>query len=128
EERGKDGMGLCRAAGELLWGYAWPGNVRELENVIERAMILCQGEVVTVHDLPLALHERPRDVPESREGSRLPPAGVDVQELEKQLIRQALEQAHYNKSQAAQLVGLTRTQLRTRVKRYRLEPRRGERP
>jgi Nif-specific regulatory protein len=128
KELGKEGIGLSRTVGELLSGYAWPGNVRELENVIERAIILCQSEVVTVHDLPLALHEPPRDAPVSREGSRLPSTGVDVQELEKQLIRQALEQAHYNKSQAAKLVGLTRTQLRTRVKRYRLEPRRGERP
>jgi Nif-specific regulatory protein len=116
----KEVIELSREARELLFRYEWPGNVRELENVIERAVILCQGTVVTAEDLPLPLRERRRAAPVSSEGFRLPPDGIDLPELEKQLILQALEQVHNNKSQASRLLGLSRTQLRTRVKHYRL--------
>jgi DNA-binding NtrC family response regulator len=57
----------------------------------------------------------------SSEAIRLPAGGIALAELEKELIRQALEQAHQNKSQAAKLLGISRTQLRTRLKHYGLE-------
>jgi two-component system response regulator PilR (NtrC family) len=57
----------------------------------------------------------------SGEAFRLPPGGIEMRELEKDLIRQALEQAHQNKSQAAKLLGLSRTQLRMRMRLYGLE-------
>jgi Nif-specific regulatory protein len=121
DELAKEVDGLSREAGRLLLRYGWPGNIRELENVIERAVILCQGKLVTPEELPLALRGQPRSPVWNSETFRLPPEGISLWELEKELIRQALDQAHHNKSQAAKLLGLSRTQLRTRLKHFGLE-------
>jgi Nif-specific regulatory protein len=120
-ELGKEIVGLSKEARELLLSYTWPGNVRELENVMERAVILCQGTGVTVQDLPLSLREQPRVQPWSGEAFKLPPCGVALAELEKQLIVQALAQANNNKMKAGKLLGLSRTRLRTRMKNHGLE-------
>jgi Nif-specific regulatory protein len=121
DELGKEVDGLSREAGRLLLRYSWPGNIRELENVIERAVILCQGKTVTPEELPLALRGQPKSPVWNSETFRLPPEGISLWELEKELIRQALDQARHNKSQAAKLLGLSRTQLRTRLKHFGLE-------
>jgi Nif-specific regulatory protein len=117
----KEIVGISREALGLLERYAWPGNIRELENAIERAVILCQGTTVTAEELPRDVRE-PIKVPLlSSDTFRLPPGGLSLWALEKELIRQALEQAHQNKSQAAKLLDLSRTQLRTRMRHYGLE-------
>lgn len=120
-ELGKEITGLSKEARELLLSYPWLGNVRELENAVERAVILCRNEVMTVQDLPLSLREQPQVQPLSSEAFKLPPGGIALAELEKQLIVQALEQAHDNKIKAGKLLGLSRTQLRTRMKNHGLE-------
>jgi two-component system, NtrC family, response regulator AtoC len=71
--------------------------------------------------LPQALREHSRAPGSNGHALRLPPGGIDMRELENDLIRQALEQAHQNKSQAAKLLGLSRTQLRARMRLYGLE-------
>ncbi len=120
QELRKEIEGMSKEATDLLERYSWPGNVRELENVIERAVILCQGTVVTAQELPRAWRE-PLRMPVLRSDAfRLPPGGIDLWELEKALICQALEQTHQNKSHAAKLLGLSRTQLRTRLRHYGL--------
>jgi two-component system NtrC family response regulator len=121
QELHKGVVGFSKEAMGLLERYPWPGNVRELENVIKRAVILCQGTTVTVQELPLALPEPLGGPAWSGEAIKLPLGGIALAELEKQLICQAMEQAHQNKSQAAKLLGLSRTQLRTRLKHYGLE-------
>ncbi len=104
-----------------LEGYPWPGNVRELAAVIEQAVTRCQGPAVTGQDVSQALRE-PSRAPGSRgEAVRLPPGGMALWEAEKALIRQALEQAHQNASQAAALLGISRAQLRARMRQYGLE-------
>jgi Nif-specific regulatory protein len=120
QELRKDIVGISKEAMGLLERYAWPGNVRELENVIERAVILCQGTVVTAEELPMALREPFKAAPLSGDSFRLPPGGISLAELEKELIRQALEHTHQNKSHAAKMLGLSRTQLRTRMRHYGL--------
>jgi DNA-binding NtrC family response regulator len=105
----------------LLERYAWPGNIRELENAIERAVILCQGTMITAQELPRDVREYLRTPVFSGDAFRLPPGGIILAELEKELIRQALEQTHQNKSHAAKLLGLSRTQLRTRMRHFGLE-------
>ena len=102
--------------------YQWPGNVRELRNVIERAMILEDGDEITVKYLPRGL------VADSRAGSeghagvrpdqiRLPRDGVSLEEVEMSLVRQALEQSRGNQTKAAELLDISRDQLRYRMKK-----------
>jgi len=97
-----------------LENYSWPGNVRELENTIERAVMLCRsGEVNKEH---LWLPRQPSTTPAGR--FSLPAAGISLEELEKDLIRQALELAGNNQTRAAQLLGLTRPTLLYRLQKY----------
>jgi transcriptional regulator with PAS, ATPase and Fis domain len=114
-------LGMSEDAMGSLERYPWPGNVRELAEVIEGAVARGQGPTVTVQDLPQALREQSRAPGSSGDAFRLPPGGIDLCALEKTLIRQALEQAHQNKLQAAKLLGLSRTQLRARMRHYGLE-------
>jgi Nif-specific regulatory protein len=116
----KEVAGISKDAMGLLERYSWPGNVRELQNVLERAVILCQGTVVTDQDLP-ALREQLTPPALGGDAFRLPPGGIVLNDVEKALIQQALEQSHQNKSQAARLLRLSRTQLRTRMRHYGLE-------
>ena len=90
----------------VLCDYSWPGNVRELENVIERAVVLCRAEKLTVDDLPDVVREG-----ESAEPSTITfSVGTPLDEVERRLIRETLRHAHGDKSVAAQLLGIsTRT-------------------
>jgi len=122
----KNIQGLTKEAEELLLNYDWPGNVRELKNAIERVMILAEGNRVAAKYLPIRISEGgvlPIPMPGSeKEGSvRLPTGGVSLYEVEKELIRQALEQARGNKTTAARLLRITRDTLRYKVKKYGLE-------
>jgi transcriptional regulator with GAF, ATPase, and Fis domain len=114
---------LSPEARELLAGYHWPGNIRELENVIERAVILCDGHVVKGKDLPSRLGSPPRLEPASAASHPAYPTGTSLAGLEKQYILQALEQAGYNRSRAGTLLGLSRTQLRTRLRKHGIDER-----
>jgi len=109
--------GIAREALQMLERYAWPGNVRELRNVIERAVILEEGSEILPEHLPdeLRLGSSAADM---GPGLQLPPGGVDLEELEKDLIRQALAQAGGNKTRAAGLLGLSRDTLRYRLEKY----------
>jgi transcriptional regulator with GAF, ATPase, and Fis domain len=117
---GRPAAGLSRDACELLMAHRWPGNVRELRNAIERAVILCEGGLVAREHLPIALAS---PVPAAPAPAVLPAGGLDMDQLERQLVLQALERAQQNKSRAARLLGITRAQLYTRLARYGLEPR-----
>jgi DNA-binding NtrC family response regulator len=106
--------GLTPAAVAMLEKHAWPGNIRELRNTIERAMLLATHEWIEPDDLQLA---RSSTVTTQ---FRLPPEGVDMEEVERQLLVQALERSHGNQSQAAQLLGLNRDQVRYRIEKFGL--------
>ena len=90
----------------VLSDYSWPGNVRELENVIERAVVLCRAERITVDDLPDVVQQG-----ESVEPSTITfSVGTPLDEVERRLIRETLRHAKGDKSVAAQLLGIsTRT-------------------
>jgi len=106
----------------LLLAYGWPGNVRELQNVIERAVILCQGSELQPGHLPE--HLRAAKSPPLQPATArflLPPQGICLEEVEKDLVLQALELAAGNKSRAARLLGLTRATLRYRLVKHGLE-------
>ncbi len=108
---------LTPEARRALEGYAFPGNVRELEHTIERALILAGADAITPAHLSFAQPEARRDeswVP------RIPPEGLSLEALEKELILQALERAAGNKSAAARLLGLTRRTLYSRMEKHGL--------
>lgn len=106
---------FTRAALKQLDQYHWPGNVRELRNFCERMVILFNGREVDVTNLPAELTSSrlPRE-----NGFRLPEEGIELESLEIQLIDQALEYAHGNKTRAARLLSLTRDTLKYRLKKY----------
>lgn len=103
---------------KYLRQYDWPGNVRELRNLCERLLILCSGQELSPAQLPAEI----RPAPSSNEAKAfvLPEIGLKLDDLEADLIRQALDQANGNRSRAARLLGLTRDTLLYRMKKYAL--------
>jgi len=105
-----------------LGSYDWPGNVRELRNVIERAVLLCGGDVITADAISVGrTEERPWEWVVER--ITLPPEGFDFEKLrrlEKHLLIQALERTNNNQTQAAKLLNLTRDRLRYRLQKHNL--------
>ncbi len=119
-EMGKPLKGFTPDAVRALEEHPWKGNVRELGNLLERAVILAEGTHLTVRDLGLrSSAEAPP--PESVSGFSLPAGGLNLEELEKQLVLQAIQAARFNKTRAAQLLGLTRAQLRSRLEKFGIE-------
>jgi len=108
---------LSATAERQLRRYAWPGNVRELVNLCERMLILFPGCDIGPENLPWEIR-RGDGGSRAAVGVRLPATGVDLRELEIDLIRQALAMAGGNKSRAARLLGLTRDTLLYRLQKY----------
>ncbi len=126
---------------EIFRKYAWPGNVRELRNVIERVMILEDGDLITTRYLPRGIGTEVAEVtplvatasatsvpksggnpqPAKNQSFRLqfelPPGGVVLDDVEMSLVRQALERSNGNQTRAAELLGISRDQLRYRLKK-----------
>jgi DNA-binding NtrC family response regulator len=96
--------------------YRWPGNVRELENVVERMVVLARGDEITVQDLPEFLR-RERAGVEALEID-LPPQGVSLEAIEKELIVKALERCGWNQTQAARYLDISRKTLIYRMERH----------
>jgi len=99
----------------VLERYGWPGNIRELRNAIERAMLLMDREWLEAHDFTT--------LSRAATGSmqfQLPPHGVVLEEVERQLLVQALERAHGNQTHAGHLLGINRDQVRYRIEKFGL--------
>ena len=121
--------GLSPEVAEALRRYNWPGNVRELRNVVERALILEDADLITTEYLPrdlLAQTGQPASAASASQprgeafGGReflLPPQGLSLEELETALVRQAIERSGGNQTRAAELLGISRDQLRYRLKK-----------
>jgi DNA-binding NtrC family response regulator len=109
--------GISDEAMAKLRSHGWPGNIRELRNAVERAMLLVEGDQLTAADFPLA------GGPLSRltEGVELPPGGIDLEQLERSLVVQALQRSGWNQTRAATLLGLNRDQIRYRIEKFKLE-------
>jgi DNA-binding NtrC family response regulator len=106
----------------VLLSYSWPGNVRELENAIERAVVLGQGDRLRAQDLPAQVHRRADDQ------HPLVPAHLTLEEMEKLAIAQALRLTGGNKSEAAERLGIHRTSLYDKMRRYGIEWPRADSP
>ena len=128
----KLGARNCRVAPEALsalQGYAWPGNVRELENVIERTLVLRERpDALTAADLPDYVSKAaPAPTPPSSPADiQIPPEGVSLEDVERQLLLRALEAAHWNQTRAAQLLKISRQTLIYRMEKYRLRGQTGK--
>ena len=100
---------------EVFRRYTWPGNIRELENVIERGVIICQGDTLHLKDLPRTLQQYGFQVPVDEEAElRLP-------ELERQLISRTLEKVAGQRRQAAEILGISLEELNLKIRSYGLK-------
>jgi two-component system, NtrC family, response regulator AtoC len=114
----KTSMDVSGEALAKLQGYEWPGNVRELRNVIERAVLLGGGPVLSADDITLG-----RSAPPAEPGRRLvslPVKGLKLEELERDLVVQALERTGGNQTKAGELLGMTRDQIHYRMEKFDL--------
>ena len=110
--------GLAPDARRMMLDYAWPGNVRQLESAIERAILLAEGDHVTVEDLPLEVRQESRPAAAGEAGFKLPQEGVSFEDVERDLILQAMERTDYNITKAAKLLGLTFRTLQYRLEKF----------
>jgi transcriptional regulator with PAS, ATPase and Fis domain len=101
---------------ECLQNYAWPGNVRELKNVIEHAVIMSQGEIITEDNFQFNITTNAR-APEIKTLS----LDSAVEELEKTIIKAALEKANYNRSKAARYLGISRNSFYSKIQKYKID-------
>jgi transcriptional regulator with GAF, ATPase, and Fis domain len=121
---GRPAAGISRDAREWLLSYPWPGNVRELRNAIERAILLCDGGLISHEHLPAAIGRSEMVRPGNGSGRKasvvetFPTGGLQLATVERGLVEKALQDARGNKSQAARLLGLTRAQLYSRMQKY----------
>jgi DNA-binding NtrC family response regulator len=109
--------GLSDEAMRRLQMYGWPGNIRELRNAVERAMLLVEGDELTADQFPVASAA----VSRLTEGVALPASGIDLEQLERSLVVQALERSGWNQTRAAALLGLNRDQIRYRIEKFKLQ-------
>ncbi|MDI1242522.1 MAG: sigma-54 dependent transcriptional regulator [bacterium] len=117
KRRGKQLKGLAPAVAKLFKNYKWTGNVRELRNVIERASILEDGEIVTMAHLPADMIDAQGSDGPNPTGIRLPDIGVPLKTVEAELARQAMTRTGGNLTQAARLLDISRDQLRYKLKK-----------
>ena len=106
---------------ECLMAYDWPGNVRELESVIERAVLLGEGDAIRPADLPAAIRSRSLGRRAALD-VEIPDSGIDLDEIERALIDKALEKSEGNVTRAARLLGLTRRTLQYRLEKKDVGP------
>ena len=109
-------------AEKLFTSYRWPGNVRELKNVIERIVVLESTEVILPEHLPKEIYSQPvAAAVYPMDKFVLPERGLSLDDIEKDLIAQALEKAHHNKTLAAKLLNISYDSLRYQIKKFKLE-------
>jgi DNA-binding NtrC family response regulator len=109
--------GVTDDAMRKLKAYGWPGNIRELRNAIERAMLLAESDQLSADQFPVVS----KAATALTETVPLPVAGIDLEQLERSLLVQALERSGWNQTKAASLLGLNRDQIRYRIEKFKLE-------
>jgi DNA-binding NtrC family response regulator len=122
-ERGSRVESVSDELMQHLIEYDWPGNIRELENLIERLIVLHGDGTLELDTLPPEFQD---EKPQTRPAPRVPASGIDfkqvIDQLEVDLILQALERTHWNKNQAARLLRLNRTTLEGKIRKRGLSP------
>jgi len=118
DDKEKKKLELSPEVWKVLYNHSWPGNIRELENVIERAVILCSGNIVTLEDLPeeLAGAEVEFDV------ERFIPPNIPLpdalEQIEEKMIRRALDQCNNVQAHAAKMLGIKKNLIQHKMKKY----------
>ncbi len=107
--------GISDEAIEVMAGYSWPGNIRELENVVERGVILCKGEYITLGDLPQSLTRA-----DSGQQAVGPIVSLrdEMDKCEKRIIEEALQRNGYNRNKTCRMLKINRTTLYNKIRRY----------
>ena len=119
KENKKEKIEISKEAADVLMKYNYPGNVRELENIIERAVVLTRGKVITLNDIPMNIKgfKEEKTLAMLGEGNLTEQVGT----LEKQLIFDALQESGGNQTKAGKLLGLTERNLRYKLKKYNIK-------
>lgn len=110
---------ISKEVESFFMAYHWPGNVRELKNVIERAMILGEGDSLLLGHLPMEIVGGNQE--QLPTGLNLPPEGISMEKLEESLVREALVMAKGNQTKSARLLGISRDSLRYRMQKFGIE-------
>ncbi len=118
EKHNKKILGTTREVMEMLLAYNYPGNVRELENIVERAIILAEGETITIHELPPNVYHPTQTKASVTDPLSSLPLTKAVEIYEKQRILNALEQSKGIKTRAAKILGISERMLRYKMKKY----------
>jgi two-component system response regulator AtoC len=118
EEFHKNIQKVSQGIEDFFMGYSWPGNVRELKNVVERAMILGDGDTVLVEHLPIEILGQASKQGKVIEGIPIPPEGISLEKVEETLVRQALRMTNGNQTKAAKLLDISRDALRYRMQKF----------
>src|SRR5256712_12676278 len=108
--------GLTPETRRMMQDYAWPGNVRQLESAIERAILLCEGDMISPEDLPSEVRQESQSAVTG--AFKLPPEGISFEDVERDLIMQAMEQTDFNITKSAKLLGLTFRTLQYRLEKF----------
>jgi two-component system, NtrC family, response regulator AtoC len=116
EQNGKTEMEISKEAVDHLLKYNFPGNVRELENIIERAVVLSRGNLITVNDLPMSIRGFKEET--SSGADRNETLNDKIEELERTMIYDALTKMNGNQTKAGKLLGITERNLRYKMKKY----------
>lgn len=111
----RNAKGISSQALKLLMDYDWPGNVRELENVIERAIVLGEGDMFLPNDLSLKVGERPL-----KSGVTSSSVDISLAEAEKRLIEDTLKLTHWNQTRTARILRVHRNTLRRKIRRFKI--------
>ncbi len=115
----KNVKGISKMTMKSFREYPWHGNVRELKNVIERAMILESEDQILPEHLPLELSSKEVQIQNVKGiDIKIPPGGIDIESVEKELIRQALDSTRGNQTRAAKMLNLSRDTLRYRMQKF----------
>jgi DNA-binding NtrC family response regulator len=109
---------LSGEAKRLMEDYSYPGNVRQLESAIERAILLCENDTITLDDLPPEMTQGSRSTSASNDLFKLPPEGVNFEDVERSLIMQAMDRTDNNITKSAKLLGLTFRTLQYRLEKF----------
>jgi transcriptional regulator with PAS, ATPase and Fis domain len=120
KEYNKNNRGFSEEAKKLMIQYTWPGNVRELRNVIERAMILTDQEVITPKHLPFELKQTEKNPVDTELEISEITSDMSLENVEKAHLSKVLRRLDWNKSKASKILGISRATLRAKIKKYNL--------